>query len=826
MRNLQNCLISALLLFYISFCPSFLFAQESISTAEALSIGSNVVSFAAESDYQTHKYFSFTADKTGLLRIEGATSSASFMAVNESGEEISYLHRAAGCIVPLRSGEKVWIAVSPAMIMETEEVCYFNASFTENDNAGRGTSSSDPIVVRDNETNVVIDTAPGFVEFKSYFTYTAEKDGALELSCSAYVLSARFGDSFSHMSGSFSTSYRDGIYVGSLPVEAGKTVCFCLSTYEAMTIKAEMTYPERGTSANYPITAIIGENEVSAEFGTYWYRYNGAEKDGYVEITSEYDIPRGYVQVYTQDLSSLVASSQTGSYNVRFKVSAGVPYLIYIYKPEESEEWPDPDLFTLSFQELKQGESANNPIALTPNVTSPMDNAIGTYYYALTIPADGEGKMIDISLSGSGVNSSMLTLYDQQLGLYYGISGYGRVTMPAHAKHAYMLIVDKQEYGQVEILPLVRDMVSGEDILKPIVAQIGTNVVSKASDVYYQYQATLDGRIAVSFDIPGITAEFPIDIDASLGAYKAISFGSQTKIDVVKGKTYYIHLRNVSEDCKMILSENEYHEGEVQSMAIEMQSPVITLGAGMFDVWYKYIVPSSGKMTISADFIGDINTFVYYCTDSNPSPYSISNSNEDGDVVYSTQFPVHAGETVYVHIVTPSERIGSKITCLITDFAQGETITAPYILHLGKTLEVPVSTRTMAHWICVPVAGNSKVRIFTDRFASGGVYTSTDTSHGYDLEFTADENNEVCTAIYESESPVENLYVCLTQSYGTILLSAVGEGSAKPDAIESVYSEDASAGVYQITGIRTNGMKRGINIVRMQDGSVHKVIMK
>lgn len=801
-----------------------MFAQDSMETALQLELGSHTVTFSAGMNYEDCMYFTYTATSTGLLQIEGISSLATFKPLDEQGEEISCIERSAGCIVPLHNGEKVFLEVSPAMILETDTTYYFTAVFTENDNATRGTTASNPIVVRDGETNITMDTAPGFTEFKSYFVYTAHDDGALKLSCSAYLLSARYGENFEHLSGSFSASYNDGLYEGSLPVEKGKTVCFCLSAYTAMTIRAVMTYPERGTDSNYPIVASEGDNEVSAEFGTYWYRYEGSDADGYVEISSEYELPRGYVQVYSSDLSSLIASSESGSYNVRFRASARTSYLLYIYKPEESDDWPDPDHFTLTFQNLKKGESANNPIVLVPNQPVALENATGTYYYVLTVPAESKEQMIDMQVSGNSAEGSMLSLYDQRNGVYYSVTGYARVTMAAEAGHSYMLTLTKLSNGEATLLPLVRDMVEGEHILKPISAQLGNNNIQKATNLYFEYTATVNGRLGVSFNIPGVAVAYPVGTQEEQGSYNIISIGNQSKIDVVKGHKYYIHLSNISEPGIMTLTESEYQKGEVKELAYEVDGSTITLASGMVNTWFKYIATRSGMVTLTTSFHGDGNTYVYYCTESSPTPISINNTDEDGNIIYTGSFSVSEGETVYVHFVSGAEHLGDKILFSIRDFATGETASTPYILDLGKSVEVAQATRTQSRWIKVSTGGRTKVRIYTDRFVSGGVYVGEKTRGEFDLQLVPDSNNEVCTAIYESNTPEESLYVCLTFSYGPINVSAVGEGEMT--GVNGICCDVEPVEVYTLLGVRQSAMKSGISILRTADGSVKKVLVK
>lgn len=816
--------LHSMMMVLMALVPSLAMAQgNTVAEATPLQMGDNVTPFLEGEDYYVHRYYSYKAEESGYLDVTGTSSIMVYSALASDGREASCLHKSPGCIVPMREGDEVYLDVSPNMILETDTMAFFNVRFTVNDNACRGKVSSDPILIEDGSMSITTDTEEGFTEFYSYMVFDAKDTGALKLTCSAYVLSGRFGVDFDNLTGGFTASYESGEYTAMVPVEEGQRVCIRLSAYEAMSVRAKMVYPERGTSSNYPIILKEGENEVSAEFGEYWYKYEGAKQDGYVEIVSEYEIPRGYVQIFTSDLSYQVAYSQTGTYNVRFKVSANTSYLIYIYKPEESEEWPDPDLFNLTFEPLKQGESSSNPIRLDLNVAFQMDNATGTYYYALTIPSDLDNQMLEVKASGAGAQGCYMLIYDMRDGRYYNVSGYGSVNRVVEAGHAYMIEVTKQAYGSAEIMPSSREIYEGEHITKPIEARLGANAVASAKEIYYSYTATMNGRISLSFDIPGVSVDFPISTDASQGVYNHVVSGLLTKLDVVKGKTYLIRIANVSEPCTMTISEAEYQQGEIREMALEMGIDGVQIQAGRMDVWYKYVAPRSGKMTVTTSFIGDNNTFLYCCTDKDPNPQIINNTNDDGDIIYYHVLPMDEGDVLYVHYVSSSERAGERIICTLKDFSKGETKDDPLILNLGENILVPHASRNQMQWIRIPVDGCEKVTIVTDRFISGGVYVGEVSDRDFDLFFTPDANNDIFTALYESDSPATDLYVCVTLSYGSVNLFAYGEEGGST-SIGSLHASDGSKEYFSLDGRRLSRMQSGINIVRSEDGKVRKVM--
>ncbi len=801
-------------------------AQGGKTPAEAtvLGLGDNTCSFQPGESYDTPRYYSFTATERGLLKVEGTGTETTFWSVDAEGREMSCFKTSGMCLIPVTEGACVYVAVAPNMTLEQAATVYFYAGFEANDNAGRGTSTDDPIRIRLGKTDVTIDNVEGFEEFTNYFTFAATETGALTFSLSGYVLSGRYGTDFQHLDGTFTAEYKDGAYVGSIPVTAGLTVCIAISAYSTMTVSTKMSYPEKGTSYSYSIDLVEGANSVSAEYGEFWYKYNGADEEGYVTLTSEYEIPRGHVSVFgMHDLYTALAQSETGYYDLRFKVAPRTPYLVYVYKTEESEDWPNPDVVNVSFSPLQQGESASKPLSLEAGKSTALHAMNGTFYYALTLP-EGTDKMIEVQVDGEAADACTLSLFDMQEGSYYAVSGTRYVKKEAQGGHAYMLQVSKTRGGEALLTATMRDIVPGESIRLPLQARLGDNAVAKADDVYYAYTATLTGRIAVQFSIPGVGIEFPVSTDASDGVRMSVLDGGKTKLDVEKGKTYYMHFSHVSQDCTFSFDEREYVAGETKELAIDVVGEEAVLAGGVMNVWYRYVAQRDGKLVLSSNIPGDVNTSVYYCVGEEAYMASINGSNEDGDIVYATAFSVKAGDVVYVHVVSNVDRGGCTVSFNLQDFKPGESLATPLELVPGAAgVEVPVATRTQWQWIHIPTQGASRITITTSRFVAGGIYYDTNVNRDYDLTFTPDADNEVHTAVYESASPVSDLYVCLTQSLGKIIMKAEITGPIVTP-VQAVETVEGKADVYNLGGLKQSALKRGVNLVRKPDGRVVKVI--
>lgn len=809
------------------------FAQngKELSQAYALSQGENSCTFSQGEDYTSSRFFAYTATERGILKIEGSSTIASYTAVGSDSTELSHINYGSSCLIPMNAAQQVFVQVMPNMQFEEETIVNFFASYEANDNAGRGTTPEDPIVMETGKTNITIDTAPGFSEFPAYFIYHATETGALMLQCSGYVLTGRYGSSFDNLSSTFNANYEDGHYTGSVPVKEGETICLSIGAYSAMTVTAQMSHPDKGTSSNYPIELVEGENQVSAEFGEFWYKYDGADVEGYLSFSSTYDLPRGHVIIYSaHDIYAPLAQSETGSYDLRFKVAAHTSYIIKVYKPEESDNWPEPDTFTLAFTPLQQGESASNPLELKANEAVTLNPMNGVFYYVLTVPERTELKMLDFTLTGEAASSCQMRLYDLAEGQYYAITGSTNVKKEAKEGHSYMVIIEKDKAGEASLMPRLRGIEAGESISLPLTAIIGNNMVGQAAQVYYQYTATLTGRISLSFDLPGIGVSFPISSNSNEGEYIGLSEGDKTRLDVEAGLTYYIRLSNVYADCAMTFSEDEYKAGETRELAIEVADGKVTLTGDQTNAWFKYTAAKDGKMVLTSNIVGDNNTYIYYTINDNIGVNAINNSNDDGDIIYYAAFSVNKGDVIYVHLSSAADHPGSNISFSLNDFGQGESLSTAWDLTIGgRAIELPVATRTQYQWVRVPLNGEKGVRILTDRFVSGGVYISDSVKRNFDIEFVADANNEVHTATYQSQTPVEALYVCFTGSLGKITVHAeaftpVFEDDEN-DNIQSLQQQESTM-AHRLDGTRASKADRGIILVRQADGSIRKVVRK
>lgn len=820
MKVIKN--IKAMLVMLCLMIAASAFAEnngKSIADAIEITETQNVCSFDTGDTSESFLYFKYTAQERGFLSLYGS-SSISIAACDAEGKELPAMSSNENCVIPVVKDMVVYVKVCPNYSIVTEPfTVMLSHRFDANDNAYRGMTPEDPIIIRDRESNMTIKTIEGFTGFDSFFTYKASETGVLNFSSTGYLIIKKYGTSFDNLDHEFVSEYSGGRYVGKIPVVKDQTVCIMVNTYQAINVSCHIEHPEMGTIDN-PYEAVMGDNKVPGEFGNYYYVLSGNDEEGFVALTSQQSLPRGYVEVFgVSDLNTPVAKSVSGTYDVRFMTRRNASYILHVFKAEDSAEEdkdynPLPDTFNLTFQPLGPGDTANNPFGLTNGKSETTSVYAGTYYYMVSVPKGGDMQMLDVKLEGVKSADTRISVYDPLDGPYYSAKGNAHAKKTVTPGHSYMIVVEKAEGAPYTITASLREIKEGEAIVKPIVAVKGTNNVSKDNDVYYKYVATINGRITLTFHIPGINIDFPISEDPTMGSYVASTTGSSYYIDGKEGTTYYIHMKNVSEDTTFELDEHEYAEGESMATAIPVTGNAIIMPNGQASIWYKYTAEKDGKMIFSSEpgFYGDASTILYYCTDENPIPYYMNGSDDEGYIIYTGAKDVVRGEVVYIHVATAGNLGGKRLNISIRDYKAGETINNPYVITPDdpEVRDIPVASRSQYRWIKVSMEGMSKVTLSTSRFVSGGIYESTDMSSAYAEVFVPNENNDACTLEYENTKNLDAVYVCLEITGGVTTLTAE---YAETDGIKQITLNGTSGMMYNITGQRVSENHKGITIV-------------
>lgn len=792
---------------------------KSIDDAIELSETQNVCSFGVGDTSESYIYFKYTATERGYLSLYG-NSSISIAACDANENELPAMSSNENCVIPVMKDMVVYAKICPNFSVVTEPFTVtLSQRFDANDNAYRGTKPEDPIIIRGRESNMTIKTIEGFTGFDSYFTYTASETGVLNFSSTGYLIMKKYGTSFDNLDHEFVSEYSGGRYVGKIPVVKDQTVCIMVNTYQAINVSCHIEHPETGSIDN-PYEAVIGDNKVPGEFGNYYFMYSGSMEDGYVTLTSQQSLPRGYVEVFNVgDINTPVAKSVSGTYDVRFMTRSNTSYLMHVFKAEDSAEEdknynPLPDTFSLTFQPLGPGDTANNPIGLSNGKSETTSAYAGTYYYMVNVPVGGDMQMLDVKLDGVKSSDTRISVYDPQDGPYYSAKGNAHAKKTVAPGHSYMIVVDKADGEPYTVTATLREIKEGEAIVKPITAVKGSNNVARDNDIYYKYVATMNGRITLTFHIPGISIDFPISTNETDGSYVASNTGSTYYIDGKQGTTYYIHLKNVTEDTTFELEEHEYAEGESMATAIAITSNYIVMPSGQASLWYKYTAEKDGKMVFTSEpgFYGDASTILYYCTEENPVPYYMNGSDDEGYIIYTGTKDVVCGEVVYIHVATAGNFGGKKLNVSIRDYKTGETINNPYTITPDdpEVRDIPVASRNQYRWIKISMEGMGKVTLSTSRFVSGGIYESADASNAYAAVFVPNENNDACTLEYSNKKKLNAIYVCFEITGGIVTLTAEYSES---DGIEQVTTDSAPCAMFNIAGQRLSENHKGITIM-------------
>ena len=119
-----------------------------------------------------------------------------------------------------------------------------------------------------------------------------------------------------------------------------------------------------------------------------------------------------------------------------------------------------------------------------------------------------------------------------------------------------------------------------------------------------------------------------------------------------------------------------------------------------------------------------------------------------------------------------------------------------------------VNTYTLSNGLVAPDGTTPTVAFF-----DAGYYLNS-------LEFSVPEDGKVRIGLSKTE-----VYPNDYEVVGAWHLYYLGKGSVD-DAVNGITTAAAPVGVYNLNGTRSNRPQRGINIIRMPDGTVRKVIMK
>ena len=654
----------------------------------------------------------------------------------------------------------------------------------------------------------------------TYATYTATEDGLLVLETPSYVSSSQVNGAnllFDYTS----TSYR-----AVLPVKEGETLNFTFSNYGPLYFTPSLTHPVLGSYDN-PFELKTGANSVPAEAGEYWYSVV-PETTGFFTIQSENALPQGNVELFMGKTAYASATSATGSYNLRYEIAYVSGYTYYV-KVNKAEATAEPDVFEFALEGYKPGEKADNPLIVE---TVPSEYTIpvqSTYYLKVSVPEGTEGFLVAEVAGGAKSEETYLNVYPGSES-WYGVRGSSIVKYAIQAPNDYMIECRNREEGPLTLNVYYAAIEPGDVITSPLKAVLGENTISGKGTKYYTYKATKDAKVLLTAP-ENITVSFTTSVDEYplLDNYKN---GTVNTLYATANTTYYIKLEGVADADVFTIAEADYVAGDTKALAIAVENGIYTFGNEVpVNLWVKYTVSKSGKLTISSDVPCDYQsvTMTYWRETSSRGNTMIS-YDDNYNMYFAETFDVNEGENIYVNIVSKngSSYAGNVITFEESEPAPGESpLTA--IDGTSEAVNVPATGYDKSYWVMVTAAAEGKIVIKANNPVSGYVYIGLDKAlEGDGYLYFGTQYNEADG--YVAEVPVVQTgtyYFKFSYTYSDAVVTF--EGDAVATAISEVEANTigAAEAIYDVRGIKHTAadMKKGLYIIK-KNGKTQKVVVK
>lgn len=833
------------LLFATALClASSAMAQTSIETALDAVNGTNT--YTVDGTESQTIYWKFTADKNYLATVSPLSGKYDMpsVLVEKDGQEVQLA--GASLNYPnkgfaLKEGETYYFTLK-----NTGEVG-FNLALSEASNFGLGLTEDSPLELKLGEQQFLGDpySTKQYDSRSFYATYTAEKDGQLQISLASYMQNAVVNG----VTVQANYDQTTGGYVLKIGVETGKTYSIKFNLQGSNVATSKVVDVVKG-SIEAPFDLKQGENTVPAAMGDYYFTYTPTEA-GYLTLTSDAVLAGGQVKVYRSlsdvTYGNVTGSSETGSYNVRVEIPyTGNTYYIVVKKLQDSE---NADVLNADMQAYQPGETINNPIVLNElPADQTLPQAKGKYYYQLNIPAN-TNKFVVVKTKADLDASTSIIFYNRNNGTYNApkvengeLKSYVGNTYDA----TYILECTSNEESPLSFNISYQDVEKGSLITSPVEAEDGYNTITMDGTEYFSYTATKDGKLSIDVE-PGVTVSFPRGTDSWSGEYTAIVSGSTYSIEATKGTTYLIKLTGVQEGTGFNLEETEFAAGESRSNPIVMTDNTYKLGNSANNLWLEYDAKEDGILDFACDVPyggGSERIEVIKNNDQYGSTMmSTETVGSESNTVYKGRITVAAGDKLYIHCQINSTKNASGEAGTIS-FTQheaqpGETVTSPLVLEKDNVVTISNPSYDTPVWVKVELPAGSTDLQFTG-YINGEVYTSVeDASEGrngqgvYSQQVYADANY---TPAKDSEGNDIFKWTQYMGEAGTVYFKFTrtgGDSQVKmrfyqvASGISSIEAiGDSKVSVYRLDGTKVDKVSgNGVFIIK-SNGATKKIVIK
>ncbi len=571
-----------------------------------------------------------------------------------------------------------------------------------------------------------------YVAQPTYIKYVAQGTDVLQFSSSNYISSVAIqeGEDGTPQQATVTSVYDATTYTSSyttkMNVEEGKTY-YLLITPQGGPLFATLSEVTitKGSTYELPFDAAEGENTLPAATGKYWYKYT-ADKNGFVNLTSEAGLPSGTVSVYN-NVSSIqygsTVAQTTGSLATRFEVESGRDYYICVEKAIATSA---DESFSLSVEQAKDGDKFSQPIALTDlsgTLTAP--NADGVCYYSITVPQGEYIFTINAPEGTTETSGTLCTLFTKDSNGQYSLaSGYNgvRYQMYNYAETTYVFCWNcRNNENGFQFNYACKAIEQGDVATKPLTAVEGDNDLAAGTEKYYTFTPSKGGWLNIDTDV-FIDVTFMKD-PSGYNNYDATKEATTTKMKATAGSSVIIKFSGVTDDTSFNLSMTDFEVGEgidnpivVNIDADKVDTTVVNIPQKAISYWYEYTAPKSGKLTITSDITDGLGTNALYVqVGKNGQVENYKGSQMSGSTsttVFRGSKMVNKGDVIYVNLVVNDAQKDKTLTFAIADPAPGETSSNPIVLTEGEHT-VAKASRTAPLWYSVDIPAGTKVVVKT-----------------------------------------------------------------------------------------------------------------
>lgn len=555
-----------------------------------------------------------------------------------------------------------------------------------------GTGVADAIeIVADGEPVFIPFREENYSEVPVYMKYIATDDGALEITALGYIFDAYFADG---AAGEFTgiTCKRDGDnYRTFFPVENGKTYYFHMKSTSAKMVKAELTHPVYGESADYPIVISGTEAEVPAKAGTYYYEVTGTES-GYAVLGSTVTDLDGSV-TFGQIVTSSRVTVDDGSFDLRQPATLGGHYVIVVTKRSDT---PAPQKFTVRFEPAQPYDAFTTAAAIPFDTDVALPPYPGTYYYRATIPATGAyilkaGPKTAFTESGSDIR--LFRTSDSSTPLYIGEPD---IYTEVEAGNDYIIRITYTEADKRNSLTAsLQELQKGDGASDPFELAVGTNNLAVGDAKYYAYRAAKSSWATVTPADMGINAPTVKRLKTATSPEQTVAIlrhGDGYRFEVEAGQSYLLRFTKVKAPTTFDFAVPDYAQGESRDNPFTVDGAAVEIPSAPGTYWWRYTAPRTGKLHISTDFKYDVvssptrENAVKLCADPDGAVLTTLPVDYTEEIFNPVAYNVGEGRSYLLQIISVSEQQGKTLTLDVTDLDPGET---PAVAIALTTQEVP-----------------------------------------------------------------------------------------------------------------------------------------